>query len=64
MIIIPAIDLRDGKCVRLVQGDFTRMTVYADDPVEMACQWKAQGGERLHLVDLTGPWRALPATRR
>lgn len=60
MIIIPAIDLRDGQCVRLVQGDFARMTVYADDPVEMACHWKAQGGERLHLVDLDGSLAGAP----
>ena len=60
MIIIPVIDLRDGQCVRLVQGDFARMTVYADDPVEMACHWKAQGGERLHLVDLDGSLAGAP----
>ena len=52
MIIIPAIDLKDGKCVRLAQGDFSRMTVYAENPVEIAVQWQAQGAERIHIVDL------------
>ena len=60
MIIIPAIDLRDGRCVRLAQGDFGRMTVYADDPVQVACVWKSQGGERLHVVDLDGSLAGVP----
>jgi phosphoribosylformimino-5-aminoimidazole carboxamide ribotide isomerase len=60
MIVIPAIDLKEGRCVRLIQGDFSRTTVYADDPAEMASQWKAQGAERLHVVDLDGSWEGVP----
>jgi phosphoribosylformimino-5-aminoimidazole carboxamide ribotide isomerase len=52
--IWPAIDLRDGKCVRLEQGNFDRETVFGDDPVEMARKWVAQGAQCLHLVDLDG----------
>jgi phosphoribosylformimino-5-aminoimidazole carboxamide ribotide isomerase len=51
---IPAIDIRGGRCVRLVQGDFTRETRYADDPAEMARHWQAEGAQRLHVVDLDG----------
>ena len=54
MVIIPAIDLKDGRCVRLRQGDLNAETVYSDDPVMMATQWEAQGAQRLHLVDLNG----------
>jgi phosphoribosylformimino-5-aminoimidazole carboxamide ribotide isomerase len=54
MQIWPAIDLRGGKCVRLMQGDYGRETVYGDDPAEMARRWVAQGAEYLHLVDLDG----------
>ena len=54
MQIIPAIDLRGGKCVRLKQGDYARETVCSDDPVEMARQWEQQGAHRLHIVDLDG----------
>ncbi len=54
MVIIPAIDLKDGRCVRLLQGDMDAETVYSDDPVMMATQWEAQGAQRLHLVDLNG----------
>ena len=54
MIVYPAIDLRGGKCVRLLQGDFDKTTVYSDSPVEMAKQWEAQGAEWLHVVDLDG----------
>ncbi len=60
MIIIPAIDLKDGKCVRLSQGDFDRVTVYADDPVAMARNWQAQGAQRIHLVDLDGSLAGMP----
>ena len=52
--IIPAIDLIDGKCVRLSQGDYTRKVIYADDPVEMALRFSDAGIRRLHLVDLDG----------
>jgi phosphoribosylformimino-5-aminoimidazole carboxamide ribotide isomerase len=60
MIIIPAIDLKEGRCVRLVQGDFRKETVYADDPVRMALIWKAEGAERLHVVDLEGSLAGVP----
>jgi phosphoribosylformimino-5-aminoimidazole carboxamide ribotide isomerase len=52
--IIPAIDLRGGRCVRLFQGDYERETVYGDDPVAMALHWQEQGAARLHVVDLEG----------
>ena len=54
MKIYPAIDVKDGKCVRLVQGKFSDVTVYADDPVEMALKWEKLGAEYLHVVDLDG----------
>lgn len=54
MEIIPAIDLKEGKCVRLYQGDFDQATIYGEDPVQIARQWVAQGATRLHLVDLDG----------
>lgn len=54
MIIIPAIDLKDGRCVRLAQGDFSRVTVYSDDPVGVARKWQENGAERIHVVDLDG----------
>jgi phosphoribosylformimino-5-aminoimidazole carboxamide ribotide isomerase len=50
--VIPAIDIRGGKCVRLFQGDYDRETVFADDPVEMARRWEGEGATRLHVVDL------------
>jgi phosphoribosylformimino-5-aminoimidazole carboxamide ribotide isomerase len=54
VIIFPAIDIRDQKCVRLRQGDFERETIYSDDPAEMARLWEGQGAQALHLVDLDG----------
>jgi len=54
MIVIPAVDLREGKCVRLVEGRIDRETVYSDDPVAMARQWESQGASWLHVVDLDG----------
>lgn len=54
MEIIPAIDIKDGRCVRLYQGDFRQVTVYGDDPVAVAQRWVEQGAPRLHLVDLDG----------
>lgn len=54
MIVIPAIDLRGGRCVRLIHGDFTRETVYGDDPVAMARHWADCGAPVLHVVDLDG----------
>ncbi len=54
MEVIPAIDLRGGRCVRLYQGDFDKETVYSEDPVEVALRWQQQGAPRLHVVDLDG----------
>jgi phosphoribosylformimino-5-aminoimidazole carboxamide ribotide isomerase len=54
MVIIPAIDVKDGRCVRLKQGDMATATVYSDDPVATARHWLAQGARRLHVVDLNG----------
>lgn len=54
MLLIPAIDLKDGKCVRLRQGDLDDATIFSDDPVEVAVRWATLGAERLHLVDLNG----------
>ena len=54
MQILPAIDLRDGKCVRLRQGDYNQETIFGDDPVAVARKWADAGAERLHLVDLDG----------
>jgi phosphoribosylformimino-5-aminoimidazole carboxamide ribotide isomerase len=51
---IPAVDIRGGRCVQLVQGDFGRETAYGDDPAEMARHWQALGAQRLHVVDLDG----------
>ena len=57
MQILPAIDLRGGKCVNLVQGIASQETVFSDTPVEMALQWQAEGAEYLHLVDLDGAFQ-------
>ncbi len=57
MEIIPAVDLRGGKCVRLYQGDYHKETVYSEDPVSMACHWESLGARRLHVVDLDGAAR-------
>lgn len=54
MLILPAIDLRGGKCVRLKQGDYNQETVFGDDPVAMARRWVSEGARALHLVDLDG----------
>lgn len=54
MIIYPAIDVKDGRCVRLVQGQFNDVTVYSDDPVEMALNFEKLGAEYLHVIDLDG----------
>ncbi len=54
MLIFPAIDIRGGKCVRLLKGDFAQETVFSDDPVAMARKWQQQGAQFLHLVDLDG----------
>lgn len=54
MLLIPAIDLKDGRCVRLRQGDLDDATVFSEDPASMASKWLEQGARRLHLVDLNG----------
>tara|TARA_R110002167_G_scaffold164214_2_gene361148 strand:- start:3859 stop:4596 length:738 start_codon:yes stop_codon:yes gene_type:complete len=60
MLIIPAIDLKDGHCVRLRQGEMDDATVYGSDPVEMAARWVKEGCRRLHLVDLNGAFEGKP----
>ena len=60
MLLIPAIDLKDGRCVRLRQGRMEDETVFSDDPVEMAHRWVSQGARRLHLVDLNGAFAGEP----
>ncbi|RMF88760.1 MAG: 1-(5-phosphoribosyl)-5-[(5-phosphoribosylamino)methylideneamino] imidazole-4-carboxamide isomerase [Methanobacteriota archaeon] len=60
-LVIPAVDLKEGRCVRLVQGDPKRRTVELENPVEVAKNWEAQGARRLHVVDLDG---ALEGVRR
>ena len=61
MEVIPAIDLKGGRCVRLVQGDFQRETVFSADPLAVAMDWQDQGAPRLHLVDLDGAAAGTPA---
>lgn len=60
MLLIPAIDLKDGRCVRLKQGDMQDATVFAEDPAAMARQWLEAGARRLHLVDLNGAFAGKP----
>lgn len=60
MLLIPAIDLKDGHCVRLKQGDMELATVFSEDPAEMALHWLNQGARRLHLVDLNGAFAGKP----
>ncbi len=63
MEIIPAIDIRGGRCVRLLQGDYDRETVFADDPTAVARRWRDAGATRLHLVDLDGAREGWPVNR-
>ena len=60
MLLIPAIDLKDGQCVRLRQGRMDDSTVFSSDPVAMAAHWKDQGARRLHIVDLDGAFAGVP----
>jgi len=60
MIVIPAIDLKDGRCVRLLQGDMSKSTIFSDDPISVARRWKDYGCKRLHLVDLNGAFAGKP----
>jgi len=63
MIVIPAIDLKEGRCVRLEQGLMEKDTVYSDDPAAQARSWQEQGGELLHIVDLDGAFAGVPRNR-
>ncbi len=60
MIVIPAVDLREGRCVRLREGRADAETVFSEDPVAVATQWRALGAERLHVVDLDGAFAGAP----
>jgi phosphoribosylformimino-5-aminoimidazole carboxamide ribotide isomerase len=60
MLLIPAIDLKDGKCVRLRQGRMEDETIFSDDPVDVAGRWVAAGARRLHIVDLNGAFAGRP----
>lgn len=60
MEVIPAIDLKEGRCVRLVRGEFDKEVVYSQQPVEMAKFWQNKGASRLHLVDLDGAKEGKP----
>ena len=64
MLLIPAIDIKEGKCVRLRQGLMDDSTVFADSPLAMADQWVEQGARRLHLVDLDGAFAGKPANAK
>ena len=63
MIIVPAVDLKGGRCVRLSQGKMDQETVYSENPVEMAKHWESKGAERLHVVDLNGAVEGRPFHR-
>ncbi|HCP11918.1 MAG TPA: 1-(5-phosphoribosyl)-5-[(5-phosphoribosylamino)methylideneamino]imidazole-4-carboxamide isomerase [Planctomycetaceae bacterium] len=63
MQLLPAIDLLEGRCVRLRQGNYEDSTVFSDDPVEMALRWQQEGAERLHLVDLDGARAGRPVNQ-
>lgn len=63
MIIIPAIDLKGGQCVRLSQGDMNRATVYSENPAEIAKTWQSMGAQRIHVVDLNGAVSGQPKNR-
>lgn len=62
--LLPAIDLLEGRCVRLRQGNYEDSTVFSDDPVEMARRWQQEGAERLHLVDLDGAKAGRPVNQQ
>jgi phosphoribosylformimino-5-aminoimidazole carboxamide ribotide isomerase len=64
MEVIPSIDLKTGRCVRLYQGDYHQETVYSNDPLSVALAWQEQGAKRLHLVDLDGAAAGRPANLR
>jgi phosphoribosylformimino-5-aminoimidazole carboxamide ribotide isomerase len=64
MLVIPAIDLKDGHCVRLVQGDMQAATVFSEDPAAMAGHWRDQGATRIHIVDLNGAFAGRPVNEQ
>jgi phosphoribosylformimino-5-aminoimidazole carboxamide ribotide isomerase len=64
VLIIPAIDLKDGRCVRLKQGDMSTATIFSEDPVAMARHWASQGAKRLHVVDLNGAIAGRPKNEK
>lgn len=64
MEVIPAIDLKDGHCVRLFQGDFGKETVYSTDPVAVAKRWEQAGASRIHVVDLDGAAKGIPVNSK
>jgi len=63
LIVIPAVDLKEGRCVRLSQGRMDQESVYSENPVEMARRWESEGAERLHVVDLNGAVTGKPVHR-
>ena len=63
MIIFPAIDIKDGRCVRLTQGRFDQVSIYNDNPAEVARLWESMGAQYIHLVDLDGAKDGSPASR-
>ena len=60
MLLIPAIDLKGGQCVRLRQGRMNDATVFSDDPASVAKRWEDEGAERIHVVDLDGAFKGAP----
>ena len=64
MIIIPAIDIKGGRCVRLYQGDFDKQTVYSENPLEIAFEWRGLGAKMIHIVDLDGAKEGQPVNTR
>ena len=64
MLLIPAIDLKDGYCVRLKQGDMDQSTIFSEDPAAMARKWVEAGARRLHLVDLNGAFAGKPQNQK
>jgi phosphoribosylformimino-5-aminoimidazole carboxamide ribotide isomerase len=63
MLVIPAIDIKDGRCVRLTQGDFSRQTVYDGNPLTVARRWQREGASLIHVVDLDGAQHGSPVNR-
>ncbi|MGA2465392.1 MAG: 1-(5-phosphoribosyl)-5-[(5-phosphoribosylamino)methylideneamino]imidazole-4-carboxamide isomerase [Thermodesulfobacteriota bacterium] len=63
MMVIPAVDLKDGRCVRLSQGRMDQESVYSEDPIQMAKHWESKGAERLHVIDLNGAVMGKPFHR-